>query len=200
GYSGLAWTDIPGPGRIDCTAKGQVSVFGALFLAGSSGLVMVNMARSGRRLADVALQDGSWRTRWFAALQPDVFILNAGTNDWRNASSEAHKADLRRVMNDAVAGAPDMRLMLVQHNAAGGVGQPNEQYFNDAAAKRELADELGIPLITVESVLGSYAVARSRGLLMDTVHPSDTGNRILGRFFARKVIEQISAHRPAPQP
>ena len=189
GTTGLAWADIPGPGRIECTAQGELVVFGALFLADRPGLVIVNMARSGRRLADVAAQDAGYRARWFAALGPDVFLVNAGSNDWREDTPAIHKADLRKLVGDAQSGAPAMKVFLVQPNAPGG-DRTAEEHFANAIAKQELADELGIGLIDVEEKLGPYGVARHQGLIMDSVHPSDRGNRILGPYFARKVFGQ----------
>ncbi|WP_182849683.1 SGNH/GDSL hydrolase family protein [Pelagerythrobacter aerophilus] len=189
--SGIGWIDVRG--SIQCSASGNVTAFGALLLSDEPGLVVVNMARGGRKLADVAAQDSELRTQWFAALLPDVFLLNAGTNDWRDDTPATHEAGLRKVIQAAHRGAPEMQTYLVEHNAFGGTQDAagSERHLANAAVKKGLARELGLSVIEVRDVLGAYSSARASGLIMDTVHPSDQGNQLLGRHFARQVRDDL---------
>src|SRR3712207_7024739 len=57
------------------------TAFGGLFTLGSSGVMVSRVAVGGTSMASHAAMDDGFRQKWFAALQPSMYILNGGMND-----------------------------------------------------------------------------------------------------------------------
>lgn len=187
----LGYVDVPiGKGTSGQTlavraGTGTICLFGGLFTLGTKGFMFGNIAKGGRKLADVAAQDSELRKQWFAALQPSHFMLNGGANDKDTRTAAQHNADLTTIISDVQSVSPNTAIVMVQHNHISG---ENTTYLPaHALEKIAVAKAKGLGYFDIRRLLGRYVDANANGLMFDGTHPSDKANRSIASWYAQNL-------------
>ncbi|WP_141232398.1 SGNH/GDSL hydrolase family protein [Pseudomonas fragi] len=188
---GLGFIDVSigsgssGRGVAVRTVTGAVCLFGGLFINSDTGFLFGNIARGGRKLADVAAQDSLLRKQWFAALQPSYFLLNGGANDKSTRTGAQHNADLTKIITDVQEVSPTTSIVLIQHNHI--YGEETTFLPEQALQKIAVAKAKGVGYFDVRRLLGSYVTANMGGYMFDGTHPSDKANRAIAGYYAEQI-------------
>ena len=154
--------------------QGHVTVFGADLQLDQGGATFSNVGVGGSSLTNWSKLDSSFRQAWFAALSPDVYVLNAGMNDRGVLTQAQYRALIVAVLNDFAAASPETSIILVGSNDVGSSGQDYLASFRAVLQSEAVAR--GLIYLNDMSLLGSYAQAAAAGLMSDTIHPNAAGN------------------------
>lgn len=191
GSNSIGYIDVPigggTTGRIlgIRTITGKVCLFGALFTLNSTGFLWGNLAKGGRKLADVAAQDATIRREWLTLLQPSHYLLNGGANDKSTRTGAQHAADLTAIIDDYQTASANTAITIVQHNHI--FGEETTFLPDHAAQKITVAEAEGVGYIDLRKLLGSYTEATAAGLMADGTHPSDKANKMIAAYLAERL-------------
>ncbi|EPW3644626.1 GDSL-type esterase/lipase family protein [Escherichia coli] len=166
---------------------GNVVIFALDFIytPNPRGIRTATIARGGRRLDEFVSQDSVFISKWKAALNPALVVINAGTNDMgQGRTVEQFKADLITYTNMI---KPSSSVALIVE--PGETSKTTNPIYASAVesyriARRNFALNNGYYYFDDRQTLGTYENAVSKGWMNDDTHPNVTGNKLRASSMA----------------
>ena len=191
------------PGQNTSTRKGWISlhniignvvIFG-VFLYNDEGLIYSRIGKGGDKLYNHSLFDETIRDKWIKELNPDLFILNAGTNDSTTLSADEYYTTLNNYTKPFLEN--DTQFLCVRQNPIYGNAKIDEYEIK----LRQFCKENKLSFTSLKDILGNtYEEASKNGYIDDGVHPNEEGNkRITNHFlnlFSIPLIGKIDDNSP----
>lgn len=127
----------------------------------------------------------------YTALAPDVVFITFGTNEMSgNVAPQTMSANIEAIADRLLAVNPLVDIVIIGAGPNGLAGKVYtiEQY-NDALY--QLARTRDWSFLDLQRFFGSYDDANSRGLYEDSVHPNQSGGRVIGRAIIKNLLSTL---------
>lgn len=127
--------------------------------------------------------------------QPDLLVTALGTNDWQAGTpASASKAAITAVIDQVrmsgtkpgggLYAGGDAMLLWPPVPDIDGLGKSAPLRADYRQMFYDVSDEKNVPLLDLEVLWGDYATDDAAGYFDNGIHPSDSGNRDIGRVLA----------------
>lgn len=160
------------------SANGKVAIFGA-YLHNDKGVAVCRIGKGGLTFQSLIDLNSTFQTKWKDALNPKLFLLNAGMNDGKA------EVDYKAIIETYVARFPNTKFLLISPNDTSASPEFIKGYERVLA---KYAKDNKHDYLSIRQLLGDYSVANSNGLMYDSVHPNEKGNRLI----ANKIMDYYS--------
>lgn len=162
-----------------------VVIHGHVATRNSAAGAEVHKVGNGGQTGTGQLQIAGNITPYAERLQPDVFVLILGTNDYRTgASTENFQAALQMCIDEVRAAVPDCGVVLVAPSQSNAVAQKPLATFRDIAY--QVALQNGVEFLSLYDEWGSYPQMSALGQWLDDLHPSATGGEAISQSMFRR--------------
>ena len=124
-----------------------------------------------------------------AALDPEIFCILLGTNDYsRNVIPAEFKTDIAELVRRVRLAKPAVEIILMAPGDNGLTGRIFKiADYRDALI--ELCIEKDLKFIDFKAVLGNYATADGLGLYSNEIHPNNAGGALMADAWLSLIIE-----------
>jgi lysophospholipase L1-like esterase len=166
-----------------------VIITGVNFKTHSEGVRIHKVGNGGLTARQsVAVDEEIWIDS-LEALNPDIFCILLGTNDYaRNVILAEFKTDIAELVRRVRLAKPAVEIMLMAPGDNGLTGRIFEiADYRDVLI--ELCLEEDLKFIDFKEVLGDYATANSLGLYSDEIHPNNAGGALMADAWLSLIIE-----------
>lgn len=160
------------------SANGKVAIFGANFY-NDKGVAVCRIGKGGLTFQSLIDLNSTFQTKWKDALNPKLFLLNAGMNDGKA------EVDYKAMIETYVARFANTKFLLISPNDTSASPEFIRGYERVLA---KYAKDNKHDYLSIRQLLGDYQTANANGYMYDTVHPNEKGNRKI----ANKILDYYS--------
>ena len=168
---------------------GDVQVHGCLIITGDQAPVIVNDARSGRRLNDYVKVSPQVRTDFLKYCGITHSLFNAGTNDTGTSTPSEFEADLSDAISVITGVGVEVFIVIPNYNSQEATAAFKQSYLN-------VANQFNTKIYDIPSIWGDYATFQANGWMADSTHPNDFFTKLLGQAYSNLIINSAKFELP----
>lgn len=161
---------------------GDVQIHGCLILTGDDAPVIVNDARSGRKLSDYVAVSSTVRSDFINYCGVTHALFNAGTNDAASASPAVFKGYLTNAVQVFSDNKVKTYIIIPNYNNTSSTAQYKQAYL-------DVAIQFATEIYDIPTIWGNYASFVSKGWMFDSTHPNNFFTKLLGQSYSNLIVK-----------
>lgn len=175
---------------------GDIRIYAVEFVTSVPGVTLMNLGIGGTKAADWAQLDDTRCREWASLLEPDLFMVNAGTNDRTIDTPERFSRSLDTIVS-RIQNCPITNVLLVRPADTSDTASTN--LVNYASVIASIASSRRCGYIDDRTALGAYAAANAASYMSaDGIHPLLAGNVVRANAYMSRILSyaQLATYVP----